>query len=682
MSKRSRRWWRSIAVSWFCLALCSPAPAAPTAAGPMAQPDQAALDAGMQAGSGAGATVMQKFGGKDALKANAIEPMNTSAPLTTVDGSQEVLTQLAHPSSNQFLDVLIQPGSTGDVSMLKVLVDTDFNGQMDYAWQAPAPISGVCANGVIMCDPGTWDNCVDYRWQSDSVGHVSLEQTTPDKLGGCYCVNNGCGNNLIWNNSAILLKDLGGGVVGAIQAANPALTISNVQSTPVSISYFGQDMSRTTDANGSATGAPVPPAQTTYFTNPQSLPSAASAAATASAADSSSTYSMLVTTFGTNMQRRECQIRRNVTLTEVTFNDVLLPLGGTLASFNLCGLECGTLVMDTTYKLGQGCNTYWTSFSFFVKRPELIQSVVLKEVHFDDHELIRINGAEVFKNGAFAGHDHATDNGPWSHAGCERSTEFVIYNNKDLTSYFMSPGQVTIEMAATIAGGGHGTAIFEIRLKPLTCDVDSTINDSCQTLGTDPSCSLYDEVVDGVQTFRQGNATGLTPLPVSKQISQGTCTKTLTYDWWEKDRVYMCDARPFDFSTAATRYGTVVDSVASGGSTYQDMRLVGGAWQQDSGSVSMLDFGSHAECQQACKTRRVSVKDQALLSGPVSQTQTDPVSYDILYHTCVDGNCPAGPDEEILKDCQCLNDFAEAASVMQMLRQASQDVICSDGVAK
>jgi len=674
MSRRSGRWWRSIAATASVLALVPAlAGAAPVPAG---QPDQAALDQALQAGGEAASRVMRKYGGKDALRQGAIEPMTTTAPLSTIDSSRQFQARLAFPSSNRFLDVMIQPGSTGDIASLIVAQDLDFDGQMDSRWQAPEPVSGVCANGVIMCDPGTWNNCRDFLWRADSAGKAALVPATPDRLGGCYCVNNGCGSNLIWNNSAILLKDLGGGIVGAIQAANPNLAISSVQSTPVTISYFGQDMSRpATGQNGAGGGQPAPPPQTAYFRNPPDLTSAATATATAQAADSSSLYSQVVGTFGTNMQRRTCSLQRHVTLTAVTFNDVLLPLGGSLSSFGLCGPECGTLVLDTTYKLGQPCKTYISRFSFFVKRPELIRSAILRNVAFDDHLLIRINGTEVYKHGyVFENHDV-----PFA---CERSREWRFTLNQDLTPYFTTPGQVTIEMVTTIAGGGHGLANIDIRLESLPCDVTDTINDTCQALETDPSCSLYEEKVDGVQTFRQGNATGLTPLPAARQITQGTCTRTLTYDWWQKERVYMCDARSFDFSTAATRYGAVVDSVVSGGTTYQDMRLVGGQWQPDSGSLSMLDFGSHAECEMACKTRRVSSKDQALLSGPVSQAQTDPVSYDILYHTCQDGVCPVGPGEEILKDCQCLNEFAEAATVMQMLRQAQKDMICSDGVAK
>jgi hypothetical protein len=44
--------------------------------------------------------------------------------------------------------------------------------------------------------------------------------------------------------------------------------------------------------------------------------------------------------------------------------------------------------------------------------------------------------------------------------------------------------------------------------------------------------------------------------------------------------------------------------------------------------------------------------------------------------------CPAGDGEEIITDCQCVNEFAEAAAIMQTLRLGAQDMICSDGTKK
>jgi hypothetical protein len=41
--------------------------------------------------------------------------------------------------------------------------------------------------------------------------------------------------------------------------------------------------------------------------------------------------------------------------------------------------------------------------------------------------------------------------------------------------------------------------------------------------------------------------------------------------------------------------------------------------------------------------------------------------------------CPAGAGEEVLISCQCINEFAEAATIMETMNQAGKDLICSDG---
>jgi len=754
MSRRSKRWWRSIAVSWFCLALCAPALAAPTATGPMARPDQTALDAGMHAGSGAGAAVMQKFGGRSGVKQGAIDPMTTAASLSTVDNSKQVLTQLSFPSSQQFLDVMIQPGPSGDISLLKVMEDLDLDGQMDFSWQAQAPVSGVCANGVIMCDPGTWDNCEHFTWSADAAGRVSLQSVLPETLGGCYCVNSNCGNNLIWNNTAIVLKDLGGGVVAAIQATSPNLTISDTQSTPVSISYFGQDTSRTVDpTTGQPSGAaPSAPFQAAYFNNPGNITGAVNGKVAADATDPNSLYSKMGVVFGqasNPAQTTNCSIDRVIEYPVQQASCLAYSFSGTIQMPNIKSLEVypGTKgVQGVTYNGGkvpfvlldgpdggvvnvgnapqpnipttvdQWSGTikgtgYWSSLHLFWNGGTNVLSVANTSTG------VRISSWQVL------GHCFSLGDGG---SGYDCGLDFNFFGGVE----FRIPGMTAIlrdaggtardaiiaEGFSGVGGSGkylviHGGAgstlgSIEFQFPPPSCpfpdgtvcsdtpspqcwryDRTENVIDHGQALENDPDCKLWHEDVDGVTTFRNFNGTGLTPqpscrdtqVPITPQVTETDCE-----NWWMKTRTYMCVSTPYDFSSAAQRYGTVTSSVMAGGSTYQDQVLVGGNWSSLSGSVSMLDFGSHDECQQACKTRKARQDAQVTVTatGTAQQWQNDTASWDTLYHTCEDGACPVEPGEEIIKDCQCLNEFAEAATVMQMLRQASKDMICSDGVPK
>jgi hypothetical protein len=122
--------------------------------------------------------------------------------------------------------------------------------------------------------------------------------------------------------------------------------------------------------------------------------------------------------------------------------------------------------------------------------------------------------------------------------------------------------------------------------------------------------------------------------------------------------------------------GTVTD--------YRDtIKSTSGSWAESVGELTKPATDLVSDCEMACKTRKAKIDTQANLLGTSSQYQADTQSYDIIYHTCDNkGVCPAETGEEIVKGCQCLNEFNEAASVMQMLRLGSQDAICSDGVPK
>ena len=168
-------------------------------------------------------------------------------------GPRDFKAQLTETSSDAFLEVLIQPGPTGDIGTLTVRQDTDFDDAMDASYTSPVIASGVCANGIISCAPGTWSNCRFYRWQADLDSSVFLSEVGGiADLAGCYCVNASCGGDLVWRNPAYILKDLGGGIVGTIQMNNPDVLVTNVFTDAASIRYYGQRASDAGINQGSA----------------------------------------------------------------------------------------------------------------------------------------------------------------------------------------------------------------------------------------------------------------------------------------------------------------------------------------------------------------------------------------------------------------------------------------------
>ncbi|MFQ5598912.1 MAG: conjugal transfer protein TraN, partial [Nitrospiria bacterium] len=87
-----------------------------------------------------------------------------------------------------------------------------------------------------------------------------------------------------------------------------------------------------------------------------------------------------------------------------------------------------------------------------------------------------------------------------------------------------------------------------------------------------------------------------------------------------------------------------------------------------------------AGCQTSCKTSRPSINTDASLSGNTAQFRTTTRSTDFFYKSCptVSGSptCPLDPGETLVTDCRCQDDFAEAASLMEVLKSAGEGLTC------
>jgi hypothetical protein len=90
------------------------------------------------------------------------------------------------------------------------------------------------------------------------------------------------------------------------------------------------------------------------------------------------------------------------------------------------------------------------------------------------------------------------------------------------------------------------------------------------------------------------------------------------------------------------------------------------------------DRGSVPACEAICKTHAPRVNNDAASSGVVGDKQNAPTGYDTFYHACDSANrCPAGPGEEVVSACGCLDDFPEAVVMMQTVRLAGADLVCT-----
>ena len=632
---------------------------------------------GTTAGQAAGKSALTKFGSKDKFNSNISQPMTNSTNLMqTVDGSKSFQATLNAPSSSKFLEVFIQPAGTGDLQQVVISQDNNSDGTADNVYSLPMLVSAVCANGFISCTAGTWQNCSHYTWGADASNNVTALPASLIDLGGCYCINSSCGSNLVWQNSTIVLKDLGGGIVNAIHQNNPALTISSVSTDLVTITYFGQLTNSTPTSANSITALASSPAINVaagYYKNPTQLTDARDNISISQASDPNSFYYMISNSLAAQSSQGKmstCTVDRvaGVTSSTKSYNDSGVTQACTEHFLDIRIHK----VDDLTYKLeyldswphstphGGGCNDDPGGDGW-----HLLNTVALSTANPGSLGKL-ITATFAFTNVS----------GP----GCNTGSASV----DGIINGFDTPATVS----GACPGGGvqvptiDWSYFFEFGVD----EYAESIDNKCSALENDSGCTIKDEQIDGVVTYQNFTATGLNQLPACQLFIGSAGTNKVCRPWWHKKRTYVCGTTvPFDFSNIGTRFGKVVSTATDNTAnlTFQDPRLGETGWTVANGSIDISGRQLGADCELGCKTRIPKKDTQVTTGGNANDLRVPSMSYDIFYRTCTDGGCPVeDPSEEIVDNCKCMNEFVETAVFVQTLRLAGKDNICSSGNRK
>lgn len=160
-----------------------------------------------------------------------------------------------------------------------------------------------------------------------------------------------------------------------------------------------------------------------------------------------------------------------------------------------------------------------------------------------------------------------------------------------------------------------------------------------------------------------------------------TCEKEVCHDWWRKQRTYLCRAQGVDFSDIQKRARTIRESASRTDSSLYYRDYIEGEYQEKT-----LSFSGGTEttesCEKACKTRKIIRNTETTIVATRSDYVANPEGYEFYYKSCLNDTCPLDDGESIVKNCQCINDFAEASVIMQTLRMGGQDFICSSGTPR
>lgn len=240
--------------------------------------------------------VLGQFGSASGIQNNAVQPMmSNNKLLCTLDGSKCDSARVSSSPSNKFLEISVQLSGTGDLGQVIVNEDLTMNGSLSSSFSVPFPVSGICVNGVIGCDAGTWNNCIYYQWNADIYGRLSLVPSAINELSSCYCINKSCGSNLDGTDLPVTLRSLGGGVIAAIQSKIPNVVVSDVSIKGAGIMYYGPQA----DGSASVTTPAAPANLTQYSAEQQSVDPYRIMEGLAAARDGSFDFSAIQNRMGT-----------------------------------------------------------------------------------------------------------------------------------------------------------------------------------------------------------------------------------------------------------------------------------------------------------------------------------------------------------------------------------------------
>lgn len=593
-----------------------------------------------------------------ALLQNVVTPGLAGQPIGTIDGKTSFTAALACAISVKLLEILAQPGSTGDLTRVTVSRDTDLDGTFDQTMSLPMPVSGICANGIVSCTPGTWNACKFFRWDTGAGNVLKLTQVDMPNLASCYCINASCGANLAWTNLPQILGDLGGGIVGALTSADPRYGVAQAQIEGPVIDYVG----------ASTTSCASAPAvtQTAYASNPAAITGDA-----AVQARSNSIFQLLKGSpagAGKAAETRSCTVQRDVAITSPSFDDII-SAGGSFESVTSCGTGC------RRYRIGGtgSCDVPPPTFAanFTLHQPDRLTSARIVAMDGDDWMQARVNGTIVASIGddpwmtPQVPHDCGTDH----HHSAAPDIDF---------SPTLKSGSANVQ-ALIRAHGSHKSGTLDIEIRVDTgCRSSETLDDLCSGYAADSQCTLQNETVDGVATVANGIVTGLTPLPTTRLFGSASCTISLTRPFFERDRSYRCI---IDSATVAkpdlTRAEYIID--------HSTETLLADRTQSAAGVVTTTStpFSTPTEpavpaCEAICKTSAARSNNAAAPAGVISAQQNVPTGTDFFYHVCDSADhCPIGPGETLVSACGCLDSFPEATVMMQTVRLAGADLACT-----
>jgi hypothetical protein len=653
------------------------------------------------ASSQAGSMFLGTMGTGSAVNSNLSKPIMGGSQMKTMDGKTSFNAQIQCPSSTKAVAITFLPVGSNEYRLM-VQQDSDLDGKFDYTYDTSSTgrsVSGVCSNGVIMCNPvGSWTSCQPYVWTANSNKQISLAPVDLgySGLGSCFCSNASCGVSTLAEQ---IYDTIGSGISTTIMRSDSRFILSKNEYDPANMAYylFGQNKVNCSGLGASAWDQHGEQNPTHYFDAQTPPNTSIGDIALEQGSDPNSYYSMI----GNQ--------------SNVAYNKEGDTLG--MPNKTSCTLTNSLKSTTTTSYDCQGSAVDWNGGSYC----ELAASA---NGHVVGNQMVSINNLNVevkVGQSLFAQRDYSSD-------ACDddRATASLSYSGDVSGGYLESCGASKASKAIQIVGNstkvtnvfinyfkeqhsGRGWDNYSIHIYKTNAYQSETFSNV--VTNTCPSdCNLLDEQVcdqngqNCIYTVKGGIKTGITPNHGCYQYNSNITTATVcsassnitiqtsqgTQILYSGSTPYFFYKRAYDCGTSTVKIDASKQIQASGTATKTDNTSATMTYTDMNGTTQTITALPTAESclAQSCMVKRPKVSNDVFYDKTNrSQLTGGSTVYETVTKTCTGSGpsaiCPVDSSlsETMLDGCSCtgtnMRGFQQAVTNIGVVSEASKDMICS-----
>jgi hypothetical protein len=644
--------------------------------------------------------VRSQVDGKEKLNSRLNVPATSDTIQMETFGTHEKFdATIMCPGAGPVISVQMLPedslAGSGEVKLIGSY-DLNQDGNFDQTVQA-RHVGGICGDGFIAnCSPrGSFNDCEYYKWMYEdgmivAKNKIQVSEDEPLRdvvlvdLHGCFCFNRSCSNAILGNVDQVLTY-FASGIKDIMRQNNQDFVITKVDLNPamMTLDYIGANIS---DCNTNLDSVSQDKTVQELSSLDSSLGFGEESAVELALSDLGDPFTVLSNSVGQTHVTRQCTIEADVSTTGEMVNVVrkMEDINFYVAQDEHESEVCFSVTPQNSLIEAYG-NMGWEEC---VARqiPSELDNICLHASAGYFSQIIETENEEALSGYISVWGQRHPLCGSMGIADCAFQRWKVDCKGIHATDSFQcySPS-MSLENGETIYNDPFNEHLYQ------GCTIVKPPKNNCVALEANPDCELKDEIIDGVQTVKDGVRTNLNPMRSCRTFSGVDRAITVCETGWETTRTYTCvtDSN-FDFSKEMERadhidQNLVYNKNSGDWSSQGDIRFDENGVRTEVVFDPDLQFNTKMEsCEPACLVSYDAPNTGITLDGEeiVTSNATKEIYESRLCEKT--GNsyvCPRKSGERLETGCTCFdeNAFVEAIAELTTIKESSLDMICSSG---